>query len=60
MQHINYCSHTVQLTLNCHKGGRIMTQLFILSHSDAVSFRDIRGHFGDNSFNRNFLYMRLS
>ena len=48
MQHIDYCSHTVQLTFNCHKGGRerIMAQLFILSHSDAVSFRDIRGHLG--------------
>ena len=127
MQHINYCSHAVQLTFNCHKGGgsqgRIqdfklgvalkkifwvfrvknhvftpknnifsncggrreniwgisceksrfyakkiifspilggtraecaprwirpwvvfMAQLFILSYSDAVSFRDIRGH----------------
>jgi protein subunit release factor B len=21
MQHINYCSHAVQLTFNCHKGG---------------------------------------
>ena len=43
-QHINYCSHAVQLTFNCHKGrGRIMAQLFILSYSDAVSFRDIRG-----------------
>ena len=29
------------------KGGRhIMAQLFILSYSDAVSFRDIRGHLG--------------
>ena len=37
-----------------------MAQLFILSYSDAVSFRDIRGHLGGNSFNRNFLYMRLS
>ena len=27
-------------------GGRIMAQLFILSYSDAVSFRDIRGHLG--------------
>jgi hypothetical protein len=26
--------------------GRIMAQLFILSYSDAVSFRDIRGHLG--------------
>ena len=44
-QHINYCSHAEQLTFNCHKGGgRIMSQLFILSYSDAVSFRDIRGH----------------
>jgi hypothetical protein len=25
---------------------RIMAQLFILSYSDAVSFRDIRGHLG--------------
>ena len=48
MQHINYCSHAGQLTINCHKGGdgRIMAQLFILSYSDAVSFRDIRGHLG--------------
>ena len=55
MQHINYCSHAEQLTFNCHKGeggggggeeGRIMAQLFILSYSDAVSFRDIRGHLG--------------
>jgi hypothetical protein len=30
MQHINYCSHAVQLTFICHKGGRIMAQLFIL------------------------------
>ena len=27
-------------------GGRMMAQLFILSYSDAVSFRDIRGHLG--------------
>ena len=27
-------------------GVRIMAQLFILSYSDAVSFRDIRGHLG--------------
>ena len=50
MQHINYCSHAEQLTFNCHKlgggGGRIMAQLFILSYSDAVSFRDIKGHLG--------------
>ena len=46
MQHINYCSHAEQLTFNCHKGGRIMAQLFILSYSDAVSFRDIRGQLG--------------
>ena len=51
MQHINYCSHAEQLTFNCHKGeggdwGRIMAQLFILSYSNAVSFRDIRGHLG--------------
>jgi hypothetical protein len=45
-QHINYCSHAEQLTFNCHKGRRIMAQLFILSYSDAVSFRDIRGHLG--------------
>ena len=53
-QHINYCSHAEQLTFNCHKGGgggggggeRIMAQLFIFSYSDAVSFRDIRGHLG--------------
>ena len=43
MQYINYCFHAGQLTFNCHKG-RIMAQLFILSYSDAVSFRDIRGH----------------
>ena len=54
MQHINYCSHAEQLTFNCHKwgggggggSGRIIAQLFILSYSDAVSFRDIRGHLG--------------
>ena len=49
MQHIKYCYHAVKLTLNCHKeggGGRIMAKLFILSYSDAVSFRDIRGHVG--------------
>ena len=28
------------------EGGRIMAQLFILSYSDVVSFRDIRGHLG--------------
>jgi hypothetical protein len=27
-------------------GGRIIAQLFILSYSDVVSFRDIRGHLG--------------
>ena len=45
----NYCSHAEQPTFNCHKrggGGRIMAQLFILSYSDAVSFRDIKGHLG--------------
>ena len=44
VQNINYCSHAAQPTFNCHKrggGGRIMAQLFILSYSDAVSFRDI-------------------
>jgi hypothetical protein len=49
MQHINYCSHAEQLTFNCHKGGGegcIMAQLFISSYSDAVYFRDIRGHLG--------------
>ena len=47
-QNINYCSHAAQPTFNCHKkgGGRIMAQLFILSYSDAVSFRDIRCHLG--------------
>ena len=40
---INWFKNTEQLTFNCHKGGegRIMAQLFILSYSDAVSFRDI-------------------
>ena len=51
VQNINYCSHAAQPTFNCHKrggegGGRIMAQLFILSYSDAVSIRDIRGHLG--------------
>ena len=46
MQHINYCYHAEKLTFNCHKGGGIMAKLFILSYSDAVSFRDIRGHLG--------------
>ena len=52
VQNINYCSHAAQPTFNCHKrgggggGGRIMAQLFILTYSDAVSFRDIRGHLG--------------
>ena len=57
----NYCSHAEQPTFNCHKrwGGRIMAQLFILSYTDAVSFRDM-GSLRDNSFNRNFLYMHLS
>ena len=62
MQHINYCSHAVQLTFNCHKGrgeGRIMAQLFILSYSDAVSFRDIRGRLGTIPSIVTF-YMRLS
>ena len=45
----NYCSHAEQPTFNCHKRGGvgpIMAQLFILSYSDAVSFRDIKGHLG--------------
>ena len=56
MQHINYCSHAEQLTFNCHKRGggggggegayHGTVELFILSYSDAVSFRDIRGHLG--------------
>jgi hypothetical protein len=49
VQNINYCSHAEQLTFYCHEGVggvRIMAQLFILSYSDAVSFRDIRGHLG--------------
>ena len=49
VQNINYCSHAAQPTFNCPKrvgGGRMMAQLFILSYSDAVSFRDIRGHLG--------------
>ena len=42
-------SHAGQLTFNCHKGGegvRIMAQLSILSYSNVVSFRVIRGHLG--------------
>ena len=48
VQNINYCSHAAQPTFNCHKKGEggIMAQLFILSFSNAVSFRDIRGHLG--------------
>ena len=54
VQNINYRSHAAQPTFNCHKrggwggggGGRIMAQLFILSYSNAVSYRDIRGHLG--------------
>ena len=47
VQNINYCSYAGQPTFNCHKRGEgIMAQLFILSYSDAVSFRDIRGHLG--------------
>jgi hypothetical protein len=48
MQHINYCSHAEQLTFDCYKGGEggIIAQLFILSYSDTVSFRDIKDHFG--------------
>ena len=63
VQNINYCSHAEQPTFNCHKrgeGGRIMAQLFILSYSDAVSFRDIRGHLGTIPSIITFLYMRLS
>jgi hypothetical protein len=32
--------------LSSERWGRIMAQLFTLSYSDAVSFRDIRGHLG--------------
>jgi hypothetical protein len=39
--------------------GRIMAKLFILSYSDAVSFRDIRGHLGTILSIVTF-YMRLS
>jgi hypothetical protein len=48
VQNINYRSHAAQPTFNYHKrgGGRIMAQLFILSYSNAVSYRDIRGHLG--------------
>ena len=49
VQNINYRSHAAQPTFSCHKRGggeRIMAQLFILSYSNAVSFRDIRGHLG--------------
>jgi hypothetical protein len=60
MQHINYCYHAEKLTFNCHKGGRIMAKLFILSYSDAVSFRDIRGHLGTITSIVTFLYMRLT
>ena len=60
MQHINYCYHVEKLTFNCHKGRRIMAKLFILSYSDAVSFRDIRGHLGTITSIVTFLYMRLS
>ena len=35
-----------QLSQRGGGGGRIMAQLFILSYSDVVSFRDIRGHLG--------------
>ena len=46
VQNINYCSHAAQPTFNCHKrgGGRIMARTVV--YSDAVSFRDIRGHLG--------------
>jgi hypothetical protein len=55
MQHINYAEQLSQ------RGGegRIMAQLFILSYSDAVSFRDIRGHLG-TIHSIVTLYMRLS
>ena len=33
-----------------------MAQLFILSYSDAVSFRDIRGHLGTIPSIINFVY----
>ena len=42
----NYCSHAEQPIFNCHKRGGGGAQLFILSYSDAVSFRDIKGHLG--------------
>ena len=35
-----------EYTINWFKKVRIVAQLFILSYSDAVSFRDIRGHLG--------------
>ena len=62
MQHINYCSHAEQLTFNCHKEGRGVY------HGTVVYFVIFRccffpwykGSLRDNSFNRNFLYMRLS
>jgi hypothetical protein len=32
--------------VTCQRGGGVYHGLFILSYSDAVSFRDIRGHLG--------------
>jgi hypothetical protein len=43
----NASFHMVHVyTINWFKKVRIVAQLFILSYSDAVSFRDIRGHLG--------------
>jgi hypothetical protein len=62
MQHINYCSHAVQLTFNCHKGGggRINGTVVYFVIFRCCFFPWYKGSLRDNSFNRNFLYMRLS
>ena len=57
MQHINYCSHTVQLTLNCHKGGAYHDTVVYFVTFRCCFFPWYKGSLRDNSFNRNFLYI---
>jgi hypothetical protein len=63
VQNDNYCSHAAQPTFNFHKrggGGAYHGTVVYFLIFRCCFFPWCKGSVRDNSFNRNFLYMRLS